>query len=58
MSHRYLQLFQKEIKDSYRQLEIRRQKRQKTPHEAILSNLHDVLLQLEDDINYQPQLDH
>ncbi len=49
-------MFLKEIKDAYKALEIRRQRRpqQKNTVDSIIENLHDVLLQLEDDINYQP----
>jgi hypothetical protein len=56
LGHRYLQLFLKEIKDSYKTLDLTRQKRsnQKRHYDAILENLNDVLLQLEEDINYQP----
>ncbi len=56
LGHRYLQLFLKEIKDSFKALEIRKQRRpqQKNTVDSIIENLHDVLLQLEEDINYQP----
>lgn len=51
-----MQLFMKEIKDSYKALDIRRQRRPslKGQFDAILENLNDVLLQLEEDINYIP----
>jgi hypothetical protein len=53
LSHSYIQAFLKEIRDSFGDLQERRKNNTTHLFDSVIANLYDVLLQLDEDINYQ-----